>query len=215
MEKPLLNKKGLRISKVVALNLIPLAGIILFQWKMFEVAMTYLLETFVAFFIMDFDKYFVDKKTRVGLFFGVIQLLFILPLLIGFIFGYGVILYLITTNDQSEQKYMVEHMTNELFSPTYFYILLALFVFETIHYVIKNKDGRSHKSSSVWFNVRKILIVHFFIMLSVVVFGLFNDGTVIPILFLILFKVVLDYAMEDEQFFTKVREYFMLRKKKE
>ena len=215
MKNSILDKKALRISKVVGLNLIPIVGIFLFNWEMFEVAMTYLLETFVAFIIMDFDKYFIDKKTRVGVFFGTLQLVFVLPVFVGFIFFYSVILYVITSNYNLGGDNMIDRLTRELLTPTYFYIIFALLIFESIHYAIKNKDGRNHKSSTIWFNIRKIFIVHFFILISVVFLGIFHGSSIVPILFLILFKVVLDYAMEDELFFTKLRHKLSGKSKKE
>lgn len=206
------DKRALRISKIVALNLIPIVGIFVLEWKMYEVAMTYLLQTFVAFFIYDFDKYFIDKETRVGIFFGTIQLLFLAPLLVGFMFCYSVILYLLTAPTSGKGDNMIDRMIYELDSSSYFYMLITLFVFEAIHYALNNRNGRKHKTSSLWFNIRKILLIHFFIIISVIIFGAFQNNTIMPILFLILFKVLLDYVIEDTKFLSKLHTLVLRRK---
>lgn len=204
MEK-LTQNKIIRISKIIVPNLIPVVGIIFLDWGMFEVALTYLLETFLVFLIFFFDRYFIAKRTRYPAPFALIQLFFLLLPFGGLMYMYALICFMLTEEIPNPKKSFAyfERYMDDL---QLWWVLAAMLIFEVINFIIKNQNGRQHKSSSIWYNLRKLLFVHLFVIGSSFILGFIHDDFIMPLIFVICFKIILDYAIEDEEFFFKAKE---------
>lgn len=196
-------KKYLSIGKIVAANLIPIVGVIFLNWGIFELALTYLLETAVIFLVFFIDKYFIDKKSRYPFFFACIQLFFLMFPFGGLIFGWAILVFSSTEPAFAKSNHMIEAMTRRLYDFDFWWILLAFFLFEGINYVVKNIDNRNHKSSSVWFNLRKLLIVHLFVIISSTIYGALPHNMITGLFLIIAFKIILDYLLESEKFLNR------------
>lgn len=196
--------KPFRIAAILLGNLIPIIGVLFFEWTMFEVAMTYLLETFIIFFIHEIDKTIFRKDTRLPFIFAFFQTSFLLPVTVGFLYVYSVLIFAITAEPYQRGEAFVKHLQREILHSNIEYLLIALILFESVVYIINNKDGRNHKTAKTWYVMRKILFVHLFIVGSVFLLA-FIPLYLVQIAFLIAFKIMLDFAIEDEQFFVKLK----------
>ncbi|MBN4072858.1 hypothetical protein JYT74_02335 [Crocinitomix catalasitica] len=71
-------------------------GFIFFEWTVFEMAVVFLLETGAIYLVHEFDRYFINKKTRIPVFFSLIQLAFSVGFLCGLMWGYAIVAFLLS-----------------------------------------------------------------------------------------------------------------------
>jgi len=207
-------KKKFRIIKIILFNAIPILGFAFLDWQLFEIAVAYILQTFVPFIIFFVDYHFFDKKNRYPFVFAVIQLFFLLIPFIGMMYVYGIIIFTITDNNFifSNKSNSFERMLWRLEDMNLELLLIAFFVIETIGYLIKRAADKHHKESKIWYNIRKILFVHVYIISFIALLLVFPDFLLIQVLFIVGFKILFDFAIEDETFLHQVKDFLTPKK---
>src|SRR5687768_13254415 len=92
-------QRSLKIStlKLLLVNLIPVIGVIFFEWELFETAITYILETICVFLVFDIDQYFIDKDTRIPLPFALLQFIFTIATFLALMAGSALMIFSIIT----------------------------------------------------------------------------------------------------------------------
>jgi hypothetical protein len=194
----------IRFAKVFVPNLIPIIGVLFFSWGIFELAFTYFLETGVAFLVFFIDRFFVAKDTRYPFFFALIQLWFLLFPFIGIIWGWIILTFSLTQPDFEENKHMFVALEQHVIEFNFYWVLVGFFVFEVINYFMKNKGGRNDKTSSVWFNLKKFLMVHLFVILCTFIYSILPHNTLTGLIFIMSLKIVLDYVLENDKTMHKL-----------
>jgi hypothetical protein len=209
-------KKKFRIIKIILFNAIPILGFAFLDWRLFEIAVAYILQTFVPFIIFFVDYHFFDKKNRYPFVFALIQLFFLLIPFIGMMFAYGIVIFTITDNNFSFVKSAntFERMLRRVDDMDLNYLLLVFFIVETIGYLIKRAADQHHKESKIWYNIRKILFVHVYIISFIALLLIFPDFLLFQVLFIVGFKILFDFAIEDETFLDEVKKFFTPKKRK-
>ena len=195
-------------GKIALINTIPLIGVLAFDWGIFELALTYLLETAVAFTVFFIDRCFIDKRSRYPFLFALIQLVFMLFPFCGLIFGWIVLTYFLTQPPFPRSDLMLESLATDFAQFDFYWVLLGFFVLEGINYAIKNRGGRKHKSSAVWFNLQKFFMVHLFVVFTGVIYSVLPHNFLTGLLFVIALKVLLDLLIGDERFIRKLNNLF-------
>lgn len=196
--------RALRIAKIILVNAFPLTGHFLFGWGLVEVALVYIIETISIFFVFFVYSYFIAKKTRYPFGFALVQLFFIIPFLGGFMWVYFIIVFSIFEPELVAQKEFIDIIVGRLTNFHLFEVVLCFIAIEAISFAIK--ANTVVKVKTIWYNVRKFLFVHFFIVISLFIFAILPASILTQIGFLVLFKILLDYAIDDEEFFKKVKD---------
>jgi len=209
-------KKKFRIIKIILFNAIPILGFAFLDWQLFEIAIAYIIQTFVPFIIFFVDYHFFDKKNRYPFVFALIQLLFLLIPFIAMMYAYGLIIFTITDNNFNFRRGSAtfESMLRRLDDMNLEYLLLAFFIVEIIGYLIKRAANPHHKESKIWYNIRKILFVHVYIISFIALLLVFPDFLLFQVLFIVGFKILFDFAIEDETFLHQAKEFLTPKKRK-
>lgn len=197
-----------RIAKIIAPNLIPFAGILFLGWGIFEVAFAYLLETGVAFMVFFIDKWFIDKRTRYPFLWALLQLTFMVFPFGGLIFGWTILIFKTINPPYESNTIMFRDLSGHFAEIDLYWVLIPFFIIEMVAYYVKNGRGRKHKSSSVWYNLKKFLLVHFFVIICAAIYGALPHNTITGLFLIVLFKVVLDYLIESELLMNKLDQLF-------
>lgn len=191
----------LRISKIVLINAFPIIGHFLFGWELFEVALTYIIETFVIFMIFFIYSYFIAKKTRYPIPFALIQLFFVIIPISGFMFLYILVAFTLTEPNLWGTKMKFNHLSDRLDDYHFIQVIICFFIIEGISFALRSKKIK--KITTIWYNIRKLLFVHLFLILFLIISAFIPPNLVIQVIFLVSFKILLDYVVENDQFVAK------------
>lgn len=207
-------KKKLSILKIVLINAIPGIGFFFFDWELFEFAVIYLTETFILFIVFFVDRYFIVKETRYPFVFALIQLFFVLFAFTVLIYAYITAAFYATNYSTSLRKGSAEAMLLQIDKMELQYIAIAILAFEIGNFIIKKNTKKDHKEKTIWFNLRKLLIIHVYLMIVLVISTIIPHNLIIMLAFIIIFKILLDYAVEDVEIMNKIRNWLVSLKYK-
>ncbi|MEX1001438.1 MAG: DUF6498-containing protein [Crocinitomicaceae bacterium] len=198
-------QKNMRRWLTIALvNLVPVIGVLFFDWEIFELALTYLLETAVIFLIFFIDRYFIDKRTRYPFIFACIQLFFLLFPFCGLVFAWVILTFSLTQPSFERSNLLFIALEEQFNAFNFFWVLLAMFLFKGLDYLLKNKSTRKHKSSALWYNLRRLLIIHLFVIVTGGIYGALPHNQVSGLFFIICLKIILDYLLENDRIMKRM-----------
>ena len=196
-------KLKLAIVRLILIQLIPIVGVIFFEWQLFEIGVTYILETMAIYVAYELDHYFIDKRTRFLFPMALIQFALTMVTFSGMMFGSAMIIYIILTppisNPSTNQfvnefLYRLEEMEMGI-------AFAGLLVIELITYYIRKAKDTAHIANSTWRVVRRILYSHLYIVACLVILSFFTQNLFVFIPFFIGLKIAFDYSAEDERIF--------------
>jgi len=195
-------KRWVTISKIILINLIPLLGYLFFDWTLFEMAVVFLLETCAIYIVHEVDRYFINKETRFPFIFALIQFAFGLPVLASFTFVYSLICYTFTGDHGTSNKFY-DDFINALSEIDYFWIMPILLIIEGLSVINKKLNNPNHQNISYKRMLRRMFYTHFYVIGSLFFVVLIPFGIVTKFLFVICFKVAMDYFVEDSRAWAK------------
>ncbi len=196
-------QKSLKISllRLALVNLIPVIGVIFFEWELFEIGVTYVLETFAIYTVYEIDHFFIDKRTRLPFVFAFIQLVFALVTVAAIMLASVLIIYIMITPEVSTPQAFSNQFVLRLKNLNMLYPLITLLVVEFGTYYIRKSKDSAHIPNSTWRVIRRMLYSHLYISLSLMFLFFFPQSLVLFIPFFIGLKIVLEYSTEDERVF--------------
>lgn len=204
-------QRAIKIAKIILINAFPVIGHFLFGWGLFEVALTYIIETFVIFMIFFIYSYFIAKKTRYPVPFAIIQLFFVIIPIGGFMSVYIFVAFALTEPMLWGNKMKFDHLSDRLDSYHLIEVIICFFIIEGISFALRSK--RVQKITTIWYNIRKLLFVHVFIILFLILSAFIPPNIILQIIFLVSFKIMLDYAVENENFMDTLYAQFKKSKR--
>lgn len=207
-------KNKLSIYKAVLINLIAIIGFFYFGWEIFEVAFIYILETFAIFFVFFVDRYFIVKETRYPFGFALVQLFFLVPTLGALLYSYTILVFMIAKIEDPNSKNIVKPLNEQLGNMNLPLLLGTIIIIEAVNFYVKKRVRKNEKPATIYWNLQRLLIIHMYVILSSFAFVLFPFPTIYKIIFIIGFKVMVDFAVNDELFFKKLKEKLKLIQQK-
>lgn len=199
-------QRVIKIAKIILINAFPIIGHFLFDWGLFEVALTYIIETFVIFMIFFINSYFIVKETRYPIPFAMIQLFFVIIPIGGFAAVYTFVAFALTEPVLWNTKPKFDHLASRLDDYHLIEVICCFFIIEGISFALKAK--KNQKITTIWYNLRKLLFVHVFVILFLIASAFIPPNIVLQIVFLVSFKILLDYAVDNEQFMDNLYAKF-------
>lgn len=200
-----INTKQLqKFAKIIGFNLVPIIGLIFLDWGIFELAVTYLLETAVTFFIFSFDHFIINKKSRYPFIYGIIFMFFLMLPFLGLVYGWLILAYTMTHPDFATTQAMFSSLESFIRDFDIYWIIGTFLMIETIFYLLKNANGRKDKSSTIWHNLKRFLFIHLFVVSSAFIFSYVPHNNITALFFIIAFKIMLDYVLENEKTMDKI-----------
>jgi hypothetical protein len=187
------------LLRLALVNLIPVIGVIFFEWELFEIGVSYVLETFAIYTVYEIDHFFIDKRTRLPFVFAFIQLVFALVTVAAFMFATILIIYFILTPPDPHD--FTKDLFRKLDRINLIIPLSVLITIEFITYYIRKSKDVLHQENSTWRVIRRILYSHLYISGSLMFLFFFPQSLVLFIPFFIGLKIVLEYSTEDERVF--------------
>lgn len=188
-------KFKLPLIRLIIIQLIPVFGLLFFDWKLFDLAVLYILESMAIFFVFNLHQYFINKKTRYPFIFALIQLLFSLIFFSGFVYGYFVIIYVVT--GETEHGHFQNELYSRLMEMNFWTVLVVLIVFELISFYLK--QARSETSAELNFLkvMKRLLYTHLFVIGGLILLVLTAGNVYLLYPLFILMKIAFELAQED------------------
>jgi len=191
------------IARLIIVQLIPIIGLIFFDWTLFDLSVLYLLESMAMFFVFNFHQYFVQEKTRYPFGFALIQLLFSLVFFSGLIFAFLVVLYVAT--GESKFGHFQDHMYHRLMLMNFWYVLLFMIILEFITFYLKISKSSTMVNLNFFRVIKRIFFSYAFVVGSLVLMMLTMGNTVILFSSLVLMKIAFEISMEDPRILAYFR----------
>jgi len=204
-------QRAIKIAKIILINAFPIIGHFLFEWGLFEVALTYIIETFVIFMIFFINSYFIVKETRYPIPFALIQLFFVIIPIVGFAFVYILVAFGITEPELAATQKDFKELIKRLDQYHLYQVIFSLFIIEGVSFGLRAKHQK--KITTIWYNLKKLMFVHLFIITFLIIYGFLPNWIITQIIFLVSFKIMLDYAVENENFMDSMYERFKKSKR--
>lgn len=195
------------IVKLILLNVVTLIGVIWFDWDLFEIGILYVLDTTVIYFVFELDSFFIDKKTRLPLFFALLQLSFTSIPFLGLMYFMGILTKYITTGTFNPDSffYRIEHM--HFWIPGIFFLLSEL-----IYYYTRKAHDPDAVAKNIWRIFRRILYSQIFLVISLVIASNVGNSLWFSVLVFMGLKLVMEYSGEDARAFIFLKKIFFPQK---
>ena len=193
------------LARLVVIQLIPIIGLIFFEWQLFDLTVVYLLESVAVFFVFNFHQYFIQKSTRYPFGFALIQLLFSLIFFSGLMFGFLVVLYVVT--GEAKFGHFQDHMYHRLMLMNFWWVLLMLMILEFTSFYLKISRSKILVVLNFASAMKRILFTYLFVIGSLVLLLLTLGNHIILYTLLVIMKMIFEIAMED----PKIIEYFRVK----
>lgn len=193
-------------------QVIPIVGLLFFEWRLFDLAVLYILESVAVFFVFNFYQYFIRKETRYPIPFAIIQLLFALIFFSGVSYAYLVITYLIT--GESAHGHFADHMHERLLEMHFWSILLVILIFEFIGFFQKLRISKSTAHLNFIRVMKRQLFSYLFIIGGLFLFTITAGNHYIMYAAFMLVKLAFEISMEDQKVKNELRRIFFFSKTK-
>lgn len=197
------------IVRLVLVNLIPVLGVIFLEWELFEIGITYILQTCAIYFVFELDYYFIDKHTRMHIVMSLIQLFFTALTFGGMMYGSALIMYTIITPQVGEYNDFIEQFFTKLDRMQILFPATGMFVIELVTFYIRKSRDRTHATNNTWRVIRRILYSHLYMVACLLLLSAFPKNIFVMITFFIGLKIVLDYSVEDERVFKTIGQWIL------
>ncbi|MBI3134867.1 MAG: hypothetical protein HYZ14_09370 [Bacteroidetes bacterium] len=189
------------ILRLILVNLVPVVGVIFFDWELFEIAIAYILETICVYVVFDIDLFFIDKRTRFPVHFALIQFAFTMLTFSTLMYASAMIIFVIITPPMSRTSDLTDLFEYKLRHMEILFPFITLFILELITYYIRKAKDTNHIANSTWRVIRRILYSHLYIVGALIVLAALPQNKVVFIPFFIGLKLILEYSTEDERLF--------------
>jgi hypothetical protein len=201
------------IARLLISALIPLIGYLFFEWKLFDVAMLYLLESVAVFFVFNFHQYFVREKTRYPIPFALIQLGFSLIFFSGLIVVYAFVAFALSGEGEEGLKHFTA-FGSRMEAYNIPLVVSVLIIIELVSFYTKFRKNPNIEESNFFRVMKRLLYSHLLII-----------GGLIPLIFLafspafmfmafVAMKITFDVMMDNLRIIAIIRKRLGIKRKK-
>jgi hypothetical protein len=159
---------NITVVKLILVNLIPVIGVLFFHWEIFEIAVSYILESSAAFIVFNIDVNLVNKSTRRLPLAGIFQTVFFVGFFAMFMFFYVLILFAICEDPPPDR--MENTLFPELMDMHIWPVFTAFILLEMIVFYIKVKKELAHPEDNFWRVMNRFIYLHLLVFAGAVVF---------------------------------------------
>lgn len=200
------------LIKLILVNLVPIIGVIFLEWELFEIGITYILETCAIYLVYELDHYFIDKKTRIPIIMALLQLFFTSLTFGAMMYGSAMIMYIIITPQTGEYNDFIDHFFTKLDRMQIVFPAVAMFVLEIISFYVRKSKDATHTANNTWRIIRRILYSHLYMVVCLIVFSVLPQNMYVMIPFFIGLKIILEYSVEDEKIYRNIGNWISERR---
>lgn len=207
---------GLKLSlaRLILVQLVPIVGVVFFDWDLFEIMMIYLVETLCIYIVFNFDHYFLQPKTRYPAPFAILQLgLSLLPFG-GILLANALVVFYVLYETDDVNVHVSDLFARRLETLNLAVPFITLFILELVSYFVKKKLDKNHVNNGQWRVYRRILYTTLFIAIGSIILSFFPHNLFIMVPFFIGLKMMMEFSTEDKRIWNNLRHRLMERKKK-
>jgi hypothetical protein len=181
----------------LALNLIPLAGYLFFDWDAFELIVCYVIHSFAIFFLFTVNRFYIKKETRYPFFFASILMPIVVSVYAGFTYLYAWLAYRRCFELPEEFKKKENDLLMEKLMDMYpYWIFILIVVVEAVLMYGTRAVQKSNIRFSDTYMLWRMIVLHLFMAISVIIVGLMDTDGFGFLFYLIGFKIVIDLWFE-------------------
>lgn len=197
------------IIKLSITNTVPLIGVFLLDWTFFEIGIFYLIDNLAYFITFQFDDTFIDKKTRLPLFFGLIQFAMMTAMFSIFVFTSSLIIYYMTYEKGSyETQEYLEKFYRLIKGFNIEYIICFAVFLEMIAYYTQKRKDESHLENTTIKIIRKTIFTHLYLIVGLFIMTILPiDNLILAPLFIGL-KFLSDYFNYESELSDFLKKIF-------
>src|SRR5688500_7292841 len=199
------------VARVLISIIIPLVGYFFFEWKLFDVAMLYLLESVAIFFVFNFHQYFVRKETRYPVPFALIQLAFAIFFFGGMIMVYAVIAYGLSGEATGKIFGSFAPRIEAYNVPL---VLSTVTFIELISFYAKLNKNKSLEDSNFFRVMKRLLYLHLLIIVGMIPLMLLAFSQALVFIVFIGMKVAYDMLMDNLRMVIIIRKKLGIQRKR-
>ena len=159
-------KSLLSYAEIVLGNMIPVIGIIFFQWSLFEISVIFLAQSCAKFLVFFVDNNFVRKSTRFPAETAIGQIIIFIPFFGGLVFGYILVLYAITGT--AEQGRLEDTLFPLLIQMQVIPLLIYFLSLEFVVFYSKIKNQLKHPDDNFYRVVINFFQLHILVVIGII-----------------------------------------------
>ena len=171
-------------------------GIILLDWEIFEVALTYLLETGISFFIAMLRHYFVNKDTKESLLIAIFNIIFFSMSLLGILALLAGIIHYLTGPKLEKVQDAFLSMPERINESEISFILISIGIVHIIVFILQKILVKKVIKVSLWANLEKIFYINAFIGICTLIYGFLPHNSTIGLFLFVIAKFLVDFFLE-------------------
>jgi len=157
------------IARLIIVQLIPIIGLIFFNRTLFEIAMTYVIETCAIFFVFNIDNYFITNPKQHSKIAAIIEVPLILGFFVCIMILFIPLLYGICNPTGPARPEDIVFPI--LFKMRVFEILVAFIVLEFIVFYAKTKKEMKHPDDNYWRLMGRFVFLYLFVYFGAALFS--------------------------------------------
>ena len=190
------NIRIIQIIKIVLINLFVAIGVFIFDWEIFDVALTYLIDLAITFLISFIDHYFIRKETRENFFLSLIILIIVSAPLYGILVILAGTFYYITGPKSGNIQESLSTMSLKIETFEFSYVICSIGILHVIIFLIQKKFSKNNTPKSLWNNLERIFYVNAFIGLGAILYSFLPHNKIVGLMVFVAIKVFVDYFLD-------------------
>lgn len=191
----------------------PVFGVAFLGWDAFWIALSYVVETLAIYIVFELDYYFIDRHSRFPFPFALLQFFFTMLPMTGLLTGSVYFIYWITeAGANAETDTIVKGVQRYIEDPDLPWVFAYLFIIELVTFYIRKARIMGYQAKNMWRVIRRILFAQLYLVAALTLLSAFPKNIIAFAIFIIGFKTVLEYSLEDKKFYQKIMGRFFRKR---
>ena len=206
-------KEKIFFTRLILVNLMPVFGVAFLGWDAFWIALSYVVETLAIYIVFELDYYFIDRHSRFPFPFALLQFFFTMLPMTGLLTGSVYFIYWITeAGANAETDTIVKGVQRYIEDPDLPWVFAYLFIIELVTFYIRKARIMGYQAKNMWRVIRRILFAQLYLVAALTLLSAFPKNIIAFAIFIIGFKTVLEYSLEDKKFYQKIMGRFFRKR---